>query len=214
MRVAVAVAALAVLAPDAEAASCAKTYSYAGVVSARTGGGIRTTLTALSAPDVPWGQVGAWVGVGGVGQGPGGSTEWIQAGYSGFAGGQSSLYYEVARPGGQPVYTEVQAVALGETNRVAVVEIAGRPGWWRVRVNGRPVSRAIRLPGSHRRWAPIATAESWNGGTGICNRFAYRFARLAVASRPNAGWYTIRVGETLQDGPYRVVRIRGGFVAR
>jgi hypothetical protein len=200
--------------PDAQAVRCGKAYSYAGVVSARTGDGIRAKLTVLSTPDVPSGHVGAWVGVGGVGQGPGGSTEWIQAGYSGFAGGESHLYYEVVRPGGDPVYTEVKAVAVGETNRVAVAEMRGRLNWWRVWVNGQAVSQPVRLPGSHRRWAPIATAESWNGDTGVCNGFAFRFARLAVAARPNAGWYRLRVGETLADRPYRVVRFRGGFVAR
>ena len=214
-RVVVAAAALAIAAPaPAEAARCSNEYSYAGVASSRVGGGIRATLTVLRTPDVPWGHVGAWVGVGGPGQGPGGSSEWVQVGYSGFFGGESHLYYEVTRPRGQPVYTEVAAVNLGETNRVAVIEIAGRRDWWRVRVNGTPVSRPVHLPRSHRRWRPIATAESWNAGKGVCNRFAYRFSRVAVASRSNAGWATISVGDAFADRPYRVVLFPGGFFAR
>ena len=207
-------AAVAVCAPAAQAARCANDYSYAGVVSQRAGGGIRTTLTVLATPEVPWGHVAGWVGVGGVGQGPGGSTEWVQVGYSGFFGGESHLYFEVTRPGGSPTYNEVKEVHIGDTNRVGVAEMRGRRNWWRVWVNGKPVSQPIHLPGSHRRWEPIATAESWNAGKGTCNGLAYRFSKLAVASRPNAGWHAMRVGQTLQDSPYRVFRQTGGFVAR
>jgi hypothetical protein len=113
-----------------------------------------------------------------------------------------------------PTYTDVKAVSVGETNRVGVAEMRGRHNWWRVWVNGRPVSEPIHLPGSHRRWAPIATAESWNAGKGTCNGLSYRFSKLAVASRANAGWHALRVGQTLQDSPYRVFRGAGGFVAR
>jgi hypothetical protein len=209
-----ALASIAVWAPAAHAAGCGKTYSYAGVASQRTGGGVRATLTVLATPDVPWGHVAGWIGVGGVGRGPSDSSEWVQVGYSGFFGGESHLYFEVARPGGQPTYTDVKTVRVGDATRVAVAEMRGRHDWWRVRVNGLAVSKPIHLPGSHGRWEPIATAESWNAGKGTCNGFAYRFSRLAVASRPNAGWRTLRIGDSFQDPPYRVVPTAGGFIAR
>ena len=96
------------------------------------------------------------------GLGPGGSDEWLQIGLSGFAGGVSSVYYEVARPGRAPLYTELKTdVRPGETHRIAVLEQHGRAGWWRVWLDGRAASRPIYLPGSHGRWTPMATAESW-----------------------------------------------------
>ncbi|HEX3055633.1 MAG TPA: hypothetical protein VHP82_05775, partial [Gaiellaceae bacterium] len=43
--------------------------------------------------------------------------------------------------------------------------------------------------GSHDRWAPIATAESWDGGTsGQCNGFLYRFDTVSIAHAPGGGW--------------------------
>ena len=196
------------------AARCAKTYSYAGLVSSRTGYGVRATLTPLALPTVVSGHVAGWVGVGGVGAGPKGETEWIQVGYSGFAGGESKLYYEVTLPGRQPRYTEVDAhVAAGERHRVAVVETATRRNVWRVWVDGRAVSRGFYLPGSHGRWQPVATSESWNEGDGTCNGFAYRFSRIAVATRPGDAWRAFAVGYELEDPGYRVTRTDTGFVA-
>ena len=95
--------------------------------------------------------------------------EWLQIGLSGFAGGVSSVYYEVARPGRAPLYTELKTdVRPGETHRIAVLEQRGRAGWWRVWLDGRAASRAIYLPGSHGRWTPTATAESWTPGRATC----------------------------------------------
>ena len=198
----------------AAAARCDKTYSYAGVVSARKAHGVSTTLTAVSAPRVSWGHVSGWVGVGGVGQGPNGSTEWIQVGYSGFYGGEHKLYYEVTQPGGRPSYTPVRDLQPGETHRIGVVEMRYRHNWWRVRVDGRAVSPPIYLPGSHGRWAPIATAESWNAGMGACNGLAYRFAQTQVATRAGGGWVRLRTGQTLQDPGYAVFAGSAAFVSR
>ena len=101
----------------------------------------------------------------------------------------------------------------GESHRVAVVESRGRRGVWRVRVDGRPVSAPLRLPGSQRTWRQMATAESWNAGTRSCNRFAFSFTRLQVAERPGR-WHRLAAGLRLQDPGYRVFLLPAGFVAR
>ena len=204
----------ALAAPTASAARCGKTYSYAGLVSARSAHGVGTTLKALAVPSVSWGHVAGWVGVGGVGAGPRGATEWIQVGYAGFYGGETKLYYEITQPNSQPRFVEVDSQVLaGESHRVAVAELPGRRNWWRVWVDRRPVSPAVHLPGSHGTWRPMATAESWNAGMGECNRFAYRFSGLRIAGRLGQ-WRAFSVGSKLQDPGYRVSRFPAGFVAR
>ncbi len=199
----------AVFATPASALWCdgeSETYAYAGVVNLRRAHGVAATVTALSAPRVQWGHVAGWVGVGGTNAGPNGEAEWIQVGYSGFSGGESKLYYEVARPGSSPRYHEVDAtVAVGERHRVAVVEMARRPNWWRVWVDRRAVSEPIYLPGSHGAWQPMAIGESWNAGQPACNSFSYRFGRVKVATRPGGSWRRPAVYE-LEDRGYRVVR--------
>ena len=212
---AVAIVAFAgVLAPAATAARCTKTYSYAGLVSSRDGHGVRATLEALKVPSVSWGHVAAWVGVGGTNAGPRGEAEWIQVGYAGFYGGESRLYYEITQPGAAPRFVEVEDDVLpGRVHRVGVAEMRQRPNWWRVWVDGRAVSEPVYLPGSHGTWQPVATAESWNAGTAVCNGFAYRFSRLRVAGRLGI-WRPFVVGSELKDPGYRISRSPAGFVAR
>jgi hypothetical protein len=168
---------------------------------------VKATLTALSLPEVAWGHVAGWVGVGGPGMGPNGEDEWIQVGFSGFAGSGTKLYYEVTRPGAAPEYFEVESeVPVGAARRVAVLEMAFRENWWRVWVDGRPVSQPVFLPGSHGTWTPMATAESWNAGRAACNRFQYRFDGVMVAERPGGAWNRLSPGYTFEDPGYRVVR--------
>jgi hypothetical protein len=189
-------------------------YSYAGFQSANRGHGVKATLVALANPQVRNGHVAAWVGVGGAGLGPNGSDQWLQAGLSAFHGTGSNLYYEVATGGGQPGYHEIDAhVAPGERQRVAVLEVATRPNWWRVWVNGKPVSPAIHLPGSSGRFQPIATAETWDGGTPVCNRFSYRFDELAVAGARGGGWQRFVQAHRFEDRGYRVTASASSFVA-
>lgn len=212
--VAAAALALATLVAPSAAAYCGKTYSYAGVVSARPGYGVATTLTALAVPSVAWGHVAGWVGVGGRGAGANGETAWLQVGYSGFYGGESKLYYEATLPRRSPRYTEVDPhVRPGESHRIAVVEVRGRRDFWRVWVDRRPVSEPFYLPGSHGRWRPMAMAESWNAGMGACNRLAYRFSRLMVAASPGGRWRRFRAAYELEDPGYQVRRTRAGFIA-
>lgn len=192
-------------------------HGYVGFRSARRAHGIRATLTALRANNVKQGQIAAWVGVGGPGQGPNGVDEWLQVGLASFPGWPRNLYYEVKRPGADVAFHLVEDnVARGDGRRVAVLELGDRPNWWRVWVDGRPVSQPIHLPGSTSRWRPIATAEAWDGGTGVCNRFAFRFERVEVASGRGGSWTRFHRGARFQDRGYRLAPLPGrttSFVA-
>ena len=84
--------------------------------------------------------------------------------------------------------------------KVTVLEMHDRPNWWRVWVNHKPVSPPIHLPESHDRWSPIATAESWDGGTGgTCNTFLYRFRHVSIAHAPGGGWHQLTGGYPIQQ---------------
>jgi hypothetical protein len=202
-------------APAAQAGCGTNGYAYAGLQSLHRGHGIRATLTARRAPNVRSGHVGAWVGVGGVGLGPNGADEWLQVGLSAFAEGPSRLYFEVTRPGASPRYAELaSAVEPGRAVDVAVLEMSARPEWWRVWVDGKPATEPIHLPGSSGRWRPMAVAESWDGGRGVCNGFDYAFERVRVARARGGSWKPFASGYRWQDGAYRVVQqARASFLA-
>jgi hypothetical protein len=191
-------------------------YAYAGISGTTAVSGIGANVSTLAVPRVTAGHVAAFVGVGGPAAGEGGSREWIQIGVSGFAGGASSVYYEVARPGAAPTYTELKAnVRPGEAHRIAVAEVRGRPSWWRVWLDGKAASAPVHLPGSHARWAPMATAESWNPGASGCNEYAYRFDGVSVAAQPGGAWQPLLDHYAFSDPGYRVVRGSGAaFVMR
>jgi hypothetical protein len=206
---ALAAACFLVAGPASARPACAlNDYAYAGLQTRDRVYGVAATITPLSTPEVRYGHVGAWVGVGGPGLGPGATDQWIQVGLSGFPeDGRSRMYYEVARPGAKPRYVEIDAhVAAGERHRVAVFELAKRRSWWRVWVDGRPVGRPIFLPGSHGAWEAQVVAESWNGGTGACNRFSYRFEGISLAGRPGGSWSRLAGAELFSDPGYRAVR--------
>lgn len=194
-------------------------YSYAGVGAASPAHGISAIISPLNAFDILNGHVAGWVGVGGPGEGPGGRNEWLQVGYSGFPGVTGSdIYYEVAQPSRHfPTYHQVAAaLPVGTVSKVAVLEMHNRPDWWRVWLNHKPVSAPIRLPESHDRWSPIATAESWDGGTGgTCNTFLYRFRHVAIAHAMGGDWHQLTGGFPIQSAVTRVQRPRGsaGFLA-
>jgi hypothetical protein len=193
-------------------------YSYAGMGAATRAYGVSALIAPLDAFDVINGHVAGWVGVGGPGEGPNGSNEWIQVGYAGFPSiTGSDIYYEVAQPGGFPTYHQVSAgLGIGTMTKVTVLEMYGRPNWWRVWVNHRPVSPPIHLPASHGAWSPIATAESWDGGTGgTCNTFLYRFRHVTVAHAPGGGWHQLTGGYPIRSAATRIQRARGssGFLA-
>jgi hypothetical protein len=187
-------------------------YSYAGLASPSNAYGISANISPLDAFDILNGHVAGWVGVGGPGQGPNGSDEWLQIGLSGFPGiDGSDIYYEVALPGRYPTYHQVAAnLPLGTVAKVTVLEMHNQPDYWRVWLNHKPVSPAIHLPDSHNRWSPIATAESWDGGTGgMCNTFLYRFRRVSIAQTAGGGWHRLANGFPIKSATTKVLRSPG-----
>jgi hypothetical protein len=170
-------------------------------------------VTSVDDFDVPNGHVAGWVGVGGPGEGPRGTNEWLEIGLSSFPGvSGSDVYYEVALPGRYPVYHQIASgLPAGKTVEVSVLEMQGHPDRWLVSLNGRPISRPIRLPASHDRWSPIATAESWDGGKGhACNMFLYDFRRLRLAHAAGGGWQPFSGGSPIDSSMTRVRRSRSG----
>jgi hypothetical protein len=193
-------------------------YTYAGISSSSRAFGIGAVITPLPAFNVLSGHVAGWVGVGGPRQGPGGTDEWLQVGFSGFPQlTGNNIYYELMLPNGVPRYHQVAAnLPVGRPARVAVLEMHRRPNVWRVWVDGAPASQPIRLPGSHGRWAPIATAESWDGGTGgSCNGFLYSFHQVSIARAPGGSWQPLAGGYTISSPSTRIARNthKGSFVA-
>ena len=178
-------------------------YSYAGHQASYRGHGVRATIALTQAPSVEAGHVAGWVGVGGPGQGPNGEDEWIQAGIASMPGAEPFLYAEATRGSGTPEFIPIEdGVAIGRSHRIAVLETSGRPGWWRVWVDGHAVTDSIELPGSSGRWAPIATAESWNAGTAACNAFAFRFERVSVSYGGGGSWRPFVAAHRFLDGTH------------
>jgi hypothetical protein len=214
LLVTAAVAAVSLGGGAARAYACggAGGYSYAGLAAPTNDFGISAIVTPLNAFDILNGHVAGWVGVGGPGEGPGGTDEWLQIGVSGFPGVfGSDVYYEVAQPHHFPVYHQVAGnLQVGQPARVTVLEMHARPNWWRVWLNRRPASPPIYLPQSHDSFTPIATAESWDGGTGgACNTFLYRFRHVKVAHAPGGGWHWLTGGSRISSAVTRVQRPRG-----
>ena len=203
-----ALAAACLLAQPAQAAHRAcgwSGYSYAGFEAAAAAYGVSARITVLSQASVESGHVAAWIGFGGDGLGPGGADEWVQAGIASFPDGRSELYYEYRAPGRRaPVYASLGVVGPGESHTVAVVERPAQPNTWRVWVDGMPMSPSIDLPASHGAWQPVATAESWDGGTPSCNRFAFDFDTLSVASSFRGAWRPFLLSSPIQAPGYRL----------
>jgi hypothetical protein len=215
-----ALAAVSLGAGAARALACGNStgYSYAGLGAPAHAYGVSAIISPLNAFDILNGHVAGWVGVGGPGEGPNGTNEWLQIGYSGFPSVTGSdIYYEVAEPGRFPTYHQVAAaLPVGSVSKVTVLEMHNRPNWWRVWLNHQAVSPPIRLPESHDRWSPIATAESWDGGTGgSCNTFLYRFRHVSIAHAPGGGWHQLTDGYAIRSAVTRVQRAGGaaGFFA-
>ena len=58
------------------------------------------------------------------------------------------------------------------------------------------------MRGTSGRWAPIATAESWNAGTSACNDFGFRFERVSVSSGRRGSWRPFVSGHRFLDGTH------------
>jgi hypothetical protein len=180
-------------------------YTYAGHQATVHGHGARATITVTKELQVAAGHVAGWVGVGGPGQGVNGEDAWIQIGLASVQGTEPFLYTEITRPGRYPKFVLLEeGIQVGESRSVAVLEMAFRPGWWRVWVDGDAVTKPIRLRGSSGRWAPIATAESFNGGEVACNRFAFRFERVLVSHGRGGAWKAFESGHKFLDGGNRL----------
>jgi hypothetical protein len=184
-------------------------YAYAGHQAKVKGHGVRARITVLERPEVEAGHVAAWIGVGGPDAGPNGEDEWLQVGIATLPNLDPMLYAEITRPGVGPEFVPLEeSVPVGETRNLAVLEMNKRAGYWRVWVSGKPVTDPIRLPGSSGRWQPIATAESWNGGQGICNKFAFRFERVGVAGWRGGSWHPFNPGYRFLDQGYSLRQLR------
>lgn len=217
LAAALAIGSLALASPALAEAACGSSgYAYAGLGASNRAYGVATNLQTVGTPQVLSGHVAGWVGVGGPGSGPNGTNEWIQVGFSAFPDSLGNdLYFEMARPGTPPRYSRIRAgIPAGQQVRVSVLELGARPNWWRIWVDGSPVTPPIYLPDSDRRWGPVATAESWNAGGAACNDFGYRFARVRVALTPGGAWTNLPSATPL-SGPQTIVvrRSDASFVA-
>jgi hypothetical protein len=193
-------------------------YAYAGFQSEQKAHGVSAGIVALNAPTVTDGHVGGWIGVGGTDAGPGGAAEWLQVGLASFSPDPGvRMYYELTVPGRDTKYVELDAdVARGEKHEVAILEMSKRNAWWRVWVDHKPASAPIFLPKSHGSWYPQAVAENWNGGTGTCNAYAYRFSNVRLAHANGGSWKPLTDTYLFHDKGYRVVqtsRLPSSFVA-
>jgi hypothetical protein len=195
---------------SAAATGCGvQAYSYAGLQADNTAYGVSATLDTTAAPAVTDGHVGGWIGVGGTSAGPGGAAEWVQAGLAAFTSDDTSqMYYEVTAAGAAPKYVELGSnVRAGVSHRFAVLEMANRPAWWRVWLDGKAVSPPIHLPGSHDSWYPQAVAENWNGNTGACNDYSYKFTNVSLAQSQGGSWRPLKASYEFHDPGYHVVPI-------
>lgn len=175
-------------------------YSYAGHQATHRGHGVRATITPLRAPRVTAGHVAGWIGVGGPGLGPNGEDLWMQAGVAAVPGTAPFSYVEIKRGSRAPQLLIVEeGLAAGRARRLAILEMGGRPGWWRAWVDGQAVTEPVHLPGSSERFAPVATAESWNGGEEVCNTFAFRFERVSVSYGGGGSWRPFVSGHRFLD---------------
>jgi hypothetical protein len=145
------------------------------------------------------------VGVGGPGAGPGGTDQWLQVGVAALPGAGPLVYAEITRPGREPVFRLIELdLRPGTSRTVSVRELPGRADWWQASVDGKPVTGAIHLPGLHGQVRPIATAESWDGGSGACNRFSFRFEAVSVVPSSSGPWRPFAAGARFRDVGFAV----------
>ena len=129
------------------------------------------TVTMTTGPRVAGGHVAAWVGVGGVGLGPNGTDQWLQVGFGSTDSATTSLYYEVARPHAAPRFVALlDVVQIGQSHRIGVIEMQSQPGWWRVWVDGTPVTPPISLESSHDRSVPRRHVRKLERRLGLVQR--------------------------------------------
>jgi hypothetical protein len=188
------------------ARSCTPGYSYAGYAGRDGASGVAATISAPALPSVWSGHAAAWVGVGGIQQGPGNTSEWLQSGIAAFPRVGLRLYVEEVSRGSARRFSDLGPARVGRRYRIRVVE-TGRDVW-RAFLNGRPVGKPAFLPTSGGSWRPVATAESWAAGRSSCNRYAYRFE--GVSALETDSWHALAAAERVGTG---VTREGAGFSA-
>jgi hypothetical protein len=186
--------------------ACTHGYAYAGVAGRAGGNGVGATIGALRMPSVPTGHAAAWVGVGGIHAGPGGASEWLQAGVAAFPRVGLHLYVEEVSRGEARRFVDLGPALVGRRYHVRIVET--RPDFWQAFLNGRAAGDPAYLPTAGGSWRPVATAESWTAGGAACNRYAYRFD--AVTALRAGRWRGLGAPERIGAG---VIRRRSGFLA-
>jgi len=194
--------------PCGAGANGSQGYAYAGHQATNIAHGVRATITPTAAANVASGHVAGWVGVGGPAQGANGKSLWLQVGVASMPETPTMVYAEITRGDQDPVLVPLlQDIQVGESHRVAVLEMSGRPNWWRVWLDGTAVTEPVLLENSTNRWRPIATAESWNGGREVCNTFAFRFAGVGVATATGGSWRPFTPGFEFLDRGFAVKRL-------
>jgi hypothetical protein len=157
---------------------CTHGYSYAGYAGRDGASGVAATISAPAAPTVLTGHAAAWVGVGGIHAGPGGASEWLQAGIAAFPRVGLRVYVEETTRGEARRFVDLGPAVIGRRYRMRVAETGH--DLWRAFVNDRPVGGPAYLPTGGNSWRPVATAESWAAGRAACNRYAYRFDAVSA----------------------------------
>jgi hypothetical protein len=193
------VAAPAPASPRTGLGTCTPGYSYSGYAGRNGSDDVSATIAALSRPSVASGHAAAWVGVGGVHAGPGGASEWLQAGLAAFPRHGLRLYVEEFSQGQARRFVDLGPGVAGRSYRFRVRETGA--DIWRASIDGRAVGQPAYLPTAAGSWRPVITAESWAAGGAACNRFAYRFEDVSV-----------RLGGAERLGA-RVMRDDSGFLA-
>jgi hypothetical protein len=158
--------------------ACAGGYAYAGYATRGGVRGIAATIMAVERPRVANGHAAAWVGVGGIRAGRNGSTEWLQAGVAAFPRAGLRLYVEAVPRGRPRRLVDLGPARAGQRYRIRVVEVGANV--WQAVIDGAPVGPAAFLPPARGSWRGVVTSESWLPGRTTCNRYAYRFDRVAV----------------------------------
>ena len=188
-------------------------YSYAGIGAPTRAYGISALISPLDAFDVLNGHVAGWVGVGGPGEGPNGSNEWIQVGYAGFPSiTGSDIYYEVAQPGRFPTYHQVsdglggRDLDQGDRARDARPrELVARVGEPQARLAADPPAREPRRAGARSRRPRAGTAgraaRATRSSTASATSRSPMLRAAAGTSSPS--------GYPIQSAATRIQRARG-----
>jgi hypothetical protein len=167
-------------------------------------------LSAPLDPQVQSGDVSGWVTVGRTRAA--GKRGILRAGLLASVGGQTQLYYERRLRTGEWKRFVGPTVAAGERHKVAIIEMPNRRTFWRVWIDGHPVTNPIHLSLARHGKYGLAAAESWDGGTPTCNRLDYFFGPVTVRG---LRWHKLRSRQVVQDPGYTVVRrTYGVFNAR